>query len=91
MENGSALEQSDHPLRHLDPEAHEPGCLINGAGVPWADLGNSHIDIFCECHRYTEPKILQNGTDIAWPAGWTEKQAMDWREKYNLLRAPVVT
>jgi hypothetical protein len=80
----SALEPTNRPLRHLDPQAHEPGCLVNGTGAPWANLDRSHIDIFCDCHRFTEPKILQNGTDIAWPAGWNEEQAADWRKIHNL-------
>jgi hypothetical protein len=46
-----------------------------------------YLDIFCVCHRYTEPKILANGTDIAWPAGWTQKQAEAWRAAHD-LRAP---
>jgi hypothetical protein len=40
--------------------------------------------LFCDCHRFTEPKILHNGTDIAWPAGWTGEQAREWRGKHNL-------
>jgi hypothetical protein len=42
------------------------------------------LDIFCECHRYTEPKILGNGTDVAWPAGWDQSQADAWRQAQGL-------
>jgi len=86
MENGSALKSSTRPVRHLDPRAHEPGCLENVEGAPWADLDSTHLDLFCNCHRYTEPKILNNGTDIAWPAGWTEQQATGWRINNALAR-----
>lgn len=67
-----------------DSEAHEPGCLATDAGIECADPNLMYLDIFCECHRYTEPKILGNGTDIAWPAGWTKKQADQWRADQGL-------
>jgi hypothetical protein len=73
-------------LRHLDPEAHEPGCLKKEAGVPYADPGSTHVDVFCECHHFTQPKILSNKTDIAWPAGWGPKQAEDWRARNGLAQ-----
>jgi hypothetical protein len=69
--------------RNPDPEAHEPGCLKAATDEPWADPSNTHMDVFCDCHRFTQPKVLSNGTDIAWPAGWGEKQAEDWRERNN--------
>lgn len=67
-----------------DSEAHEPGCMKADRGVTCADPNLMYLDIFCECHRYTEPKILANGTDIAWPAGWTQKQAEEWRAAHGL-------
>jgi hypothetical protein len=73
-------------LRHPDPQAHEAGCEDNGPGEPCADSASTHVDVFCNCHRYTEPKILSNGTDIAWPAGWAPKQAEAWRQKNGLVR-----
>jgi len=45
-----------------------------------------YIDLFCPCHRYTEPKIMSNGIDIAWPAGWTQKQADEWRAAKGLVQ-----
>jgi hypothetical protein len=84
MEAGNMSAQSNGPLRHLDPAAHEPGCLDNVEGTPWTDLHSTHVDLFCACHRFTEPKVLSNGTDVAWPAGWSEKQATDWRERHHL-------
>jgi hypothetical protein len=73
-------------LRHYDPEAHEPGCLDNESSEECADPSSTHVDVFCKCHHYTEPKILSNGTDIAWPAGWTEAQADQWRREHALER-----
>lgn len=72
-------------LRIPEPEAHEPGCLEAGTGIPCADPNLTYLDVFCECHRYTQPKILGNGTDIAWPAGWTEEQAREWRARQGLV------
>jgi hypothetical protein len=74
-------------LRYPDLDAHEPGCLEADLAEPCADPGIAYIDVFCDCHRYTEPKVLMNGTDIAWPAGWTERQAAEWREQNGLVPA----
>jgi hypothetical protein len=89
MENGNASMSSSPQLRHPDPNAHEPGCLKNGADAPWSDPDSTHVDVFCDCHHFTEPKILSNGTDIAWPAGWTPEQALAWRSN-NGLAAPTL-
>jgi hypothetical protein len=72
-------------FRHPDLNAHEPGCLKIDGGEPVADGQIAYIDVFCDCHRYTEPKILTNGTDIAWPAGWGEDQAAEWRKRKGLV------
>jgi hypothetical protein len=71
-------------FRHPDMEAHEPGCQETESGEPGSDLDSAYIDVFCTCHHYTEPKILTNGTDIAWPAGWSQEQADTWREEQGL-------
>jgi hypothetical protein len=72
-------------LPYPDLGAHEPGCIrIDSLDEPIVDPISRSIDIFCECHRYTEPKVLMNGTDIAWPAGWTLEQAYDWRRQHDL-------
>jgi len=75
-------------LRHPDPAAHEPGCMHNGADLPCADPGDTHVDVYCDCHRFTEPKILSNGSDISWPAGWDASQAREWRRHHDLLPPP---
>ena len=72
-------------FRHPDIEAHEPGCQELESGEPSADPGGAYIDVFCTCHRYTEPKVLMNGTDIAWPAGWSQEQAYTWRKENGLV------
>ena len=75
-------------FRHPDMEAHEPGCQELESGEPDGDPNEAYIDVFCTCHRYTEPKVLMNGTDIAWPAGWSQEQADTWR-KQNGAVAPL--
>ena len=55
-------------LQELDSNGHQLGCPLFGE-VPAADPHSGHIDLFCDCHTWTEPKILANGTDVAWPAG----------------------
>jgi len=73
----------DQPPSYYDPDAHEPGCKETGAGSAVSDPGR-YFDVFCDCHRYTEPKILSNGMDIAWPAGWKPDQATAWRRANGL-------
>jgi hypothetical protein len=72
--------------RYLDPEAHEPGCTAEEEEQICSDPIAGYVDLFCNCHRYTEPKILSNGTDICWPAGWTHNQADEWRAAKGLLQ-----
>ena len=54
-----------------------------------SDPIGGYVDLFCSCHRYTEPKILSNGTDIAWPAGWTSEQAVEWRAAKGLVEPSI--
>ena len=75
----SANDNSSFKFNH-----HDPDCL------DFAERGLDEIqtaifgDIFCKCHRYAEPKILPNGTTIAWPAGWSQEEASAWRTKHDL-------
>jgi hypothetical protein len=71
-------------LKIPDADAHEPGCLSQDSGIECAYPDLMYLDVFCECHRYTEPKVLSNGCDIAWPAGWTQKEADEWRAAQGL-------
>jgi hypothetical protein len=41
--------------------------------------------VFCDCHHFALPKLLSNGTDIAWPEGWRERETLAWR---NVLVRP---
>lgn len=70
--------------RHPDLNAHEPGCTKMESVEPAVDPASGYVEVFCDCHHYTEPKILMNGTDIAWPAGWTPEQASAWRIEHGL-------
>jgi hypothetical protein len=85
MENGNAPMSSTHP--DTDYRGHILECPWHGKDIPRADESSTHVDLFCDCHKFKEPKILANGTDIAWPAGWTPEQALVWRDK-NGLAAP---
>ena len=71
-------------FRHPDSDAHEAGCQEAESGEPCTDPNSAYIDVFCSCHHFTEPKLLTNGTDIAWPAGWSQEQADTWRAKNGL-------
>lgn len=70
----------------MDSHGHVLGCRRFGE-LPEADPGGSYLDLFCDCHTWSEPKVLANGTDVAWPAGWDELQASGWRKENNLMAA----
>jgi hypothetical protein len=67
-----------------DERYHERGCPHFDMRPPTA--ANTHADLFCDCHHFTVPEVLRGGSDIAWPAGWTEKEAGEWRRRHNLVR-----
>jgi len=77
-------------LKIPDCDAHEAGCIKSDSGVECSDPNLTYLDIFCECHRYTEPKTLGNGTDIAWPAGWDQGRADAWRKAKGIM-APLIS
>jgi hypothetical protein len=86
------VEITIHPtriIRYPDPEAHQPGCMSEDNDPLGSDPVASYIDLFCSCHRYTEPKILGDGSDIAWPAGWSPEQAAEWRAAKGLVQPGV--
>jgi hypothetical protein len=66
-----------------DSRGHMPDCKHFGE-PPSADEDNGYADLFCECHNWETPRILPGGINIAWPAGWRQEQAADWRQKNNL-------
>jgi hypothetical protein len=66
---------------------HAKECPEHGVAA-LADSNSTHVDLFCDCHTWSEPRILSNGSSIAWPAGWTQAEADAWRVA-NGLAAPV--
>jgi hypothetical protein len=68
----------------IDAQGHATGCRYHDplAGNP----GGGYADLFCDCHRWVEPQVLAEGSNIAWPAGWGEKQAEEWRRRNGLAR-----
>ena len=90
--NGTKAESSrshamseQHVPAAVDPVGHRPGCPHYGE-VPEADPGSFYADLFCNCHDNAEPEVMANGTDIAWPSGWTQQMAAEWRMEYGLTR-----
>jgi hypothetical protein len=45
----------------------------------FANENSTHVDWFSDTNTWPEPRILANGTDVAWPAGWTAAEALAWR------------
>jgi hypothetical protein len=58
---------------------HMPGCPHSGE-----DVQSASGDYFCDCHVFSEPQVGPNGRDVAFPVGWTEIQAREWRQKNHL-------
>jgi hypothetical protein len=82
-ENGSVLMSSTQ--QEFDRKGHTPGCAHYSEGPPLADESTGHVDFYCDdCHDFTEPRILPDGTSIAWPSGWTPEQALVWRDQRGL-------
>jgi hypothetical protein len=46
-----------------------------------------YMDFFSEDHRNHEPLVLEDGTSVAFPAGWTDEDADKWRKGVE-LQAP---
>ena len=71
-----------------DDRHHERGCPNFDMRAPIPE--GTHADLFCDCHHFTEPAILRNGTHIAWPAGQTEKEVSEWRRAHNLVKVATI-
>ena len=80
-----------------DSRGHNPGCPHFGE-QPSAEEDCGYADLYCDCHNWKEPRILAGGTNVAWPAAWSEAQALAWRAKnglaapapiYCLIRVPI--
>ena len=73
----------------IDARGDHPGCPKHGKNEPpTAHENSTYVDLFCDCHAFKEPLILSNGTDIAWPGGWTGREADSWRTANGLERPP---
>jgi len=44
-----------------------------------------YADLFSNQHDNSQPLILFDGTSVQWPRGWTENDAVAWREKRDLM------
>jgi len=64
---------------------HRPDCK-NRPEEELADETAGYSDSFCECHDFQEPILHANGTDISWPAGFTNEMADAWRRRNGLAR-----
>jgi hypothetical protein len=69
----------------VDSRGHRPACT-DFSLEPMADPNSVYLDLFCGCHDWPVPRILSNATDVAWPAGWNDKMADEWRAKNDLTR-----
>ena len=69
----------------LDARGHTPRCPHFGK-VSQVDPNCTYVDLFCDCHRWNQPTVLGNGTDVAWPTDWTQKQALAWRSTHKLVK-----
>jgi hypothetical protein len=45
-----------------------------------------YMDFFSEHHENKDPVILQDGTSVEFPAGWTDEDADKWRKGAELQR-----
>jgi hypothetical protein len=72
--------------QEFDRQGHAPGCAqYTHRDEPLADETTGHVDFYCDdCHDFTEPQVLADGTSVAWPSGWTPEQALVWRDKHGL-------
>jgi hypothetical protein len=43
-------------------------------------------DIFADGNENSRPLVLLDGTSVQWPRGWTENDALAWREARALTR-----
>ena len=48
---------------------------------------SGYVDYFSDGNPNSEPIILEDGTSVAYPAGWTDEDADKWR-KGNKLQPP---
>ena len=49
-----------------------------------ADTG--YMDVFGDDHDFREPLVLEDGTSVLFPRGWTDEDADKWRKGMRLQR-----
>jgi hypothetical protein len=50
------------------------------------DRFQGYMDFFSDNHQNKEPLVLEDGTSVAFPAGWTDEDADKWRKGMQLQR-----
>jgi hypothetical protein len=68
----------------LDEQGHHFACHRYRKEHSSLGSNGTYSDFFCECHTFKEPKVLANGTDVAWPVAWDQELADSWRRDNNL-------
>jgi hypothetical protein len=47
------------------------------------------MDFFSENHKNREPIVMEDGTSVVFPSGWTDEDADKWRKGMQLVRPRV--
>ena len=59
--------------------------------LPEPEEESQYADFFSVYHTNEQPMIARNGTNITWPAGWSEVRARVWRARHGMAQpAPKV-
>lgn len=69
----------------IDDKGHHFACHRYHKEPSSLGSHSTYCDYFCECHTFKEPKVLANGTDVAWPAAWDQDLVDSWRRDNNLV------
>lgn len=55
------------------------------------DQYTGYMDYFASEHNFKEPVILEDGTSVRFPTGWTDEDADKWRKGHELQRPDLFT
>jgi hypothetical protein len=50
------------------------------------DQYTGYMDYFSDDHNFKEPVLLEDGTSVRFPTGWTDEDADKWRKGHELQR-----
>lgn len=50
------------------------------------DVNTGYMDLFGDDYHFKEPLILEDGTSVLFPRGWTDEDADKWRKGMHLQR-----